>query len=186
MHFITATATLIGFASTSLAATAGIKSNCNQPIYLTYTDSDAHITSTTIAINGTYSQTLGGKGNQFGIAKNPDYFTPSTPKLVLGFSDSTDKLTYWSVSTVDGNPEISFLVSASDTSCSTASTIDSQVHTCTDTVCRPPLSVFEFTFTDHITGKPSHHPLLEERYRCHQWFQDCLELDPFSSRPVVG
>lgn len=142
MHFITATATLIGFASTCLAATSGIKNNCNQPIYLTYTDSDADIISTTIAINGTYSQTLGGKGNQFGLTKIADYFTPSTPKLILGFSDSTDLLTYWSVSTVDGNPGISFLVSASDPSCSTASTIDGQVHTCTDTVCL--LSPFVF------------------------------------------
>lgn len=137
MHFTTATAALFGLATTSLAATVSVKSQCNQPLYLTYTNSSNFNTQYPIAVNGSYSQPLGGKGNQFGITKDPNYFSASTPKFVFGYSDSTDKLTYWSVSAVDGNPfdGSNFLVSASEPSCTTASTYDGQVHTCTETVC---------------------------------------------------
>ncbi|GAB7352678.1 hypothetical protein MBLNU459_g3040t2 [Dothideomycetes sp. NU459] len=130
---------LLSLASTSFAATAGIKSQCNDQVYLTVTNSTQQSTQYTIAPNGTYSQPLAGSGNSYGITKDPDYYSSSTPKFVFGWTDSTsDQLTYWSVSSVDGNPlvggagEGGFNVVFSDPTCSGATTYDGQVHTCPD------------------------------------------------------
>ncbi|GAB7352679.1 hypothetical protein MBLNU459_g3040t1 [Dothideomycetes sp. NU459] len=111
---------LLSLASTSFAATAGIKSQCNDQVYLTVTNSTQQSTQYTIAPNGTYSQPLAGSGNSYGITKDPDYYSSSTPN------------------SVDGNPlvggagEGGFNVVFSDPTCSGATTYDGQVHTCPD------------------------------------------------------
>lgn len=140
MRFTTTAISLISLASTSLAAaTAGIKSECVDPIYLTVTNSTQQSTQYTIAPNGSYSQPITGQGNSYGITKRPDYYSSSTPKFVFGWTDSTsDNLTYWSVSSVDGNPlngtagEGGFNVVFADPTCPEATTYDGQVHTCPD------------------------------------------------------
>lgn len=135
----TAVIGLLSSASSSLAATAGIKSQCKEQIYLTVTDSTQQSIQYTIAPNGTYSQPLTGQGNSYGITKSPDYYSSSTPKFVFSWTDSTsDHLTYWSVSSVDGNPlngtagEGGFDVIFADPTCPEATTYDGKVHTCPD------------------------------------------------------
>lgn len=138
MRFNIATATLLSLASTSLAATVGIVSRCNQTTYVTVTNSSQASTQYKIAANGSYNQPLVGTGNAFGITLEANYFVNTTPKLIVGFSDgTTDHLTYWAVSSVDGNPFAGlngFVVAPSDPSCTETATLDGQVHVCTDTV----------------------------------------------------
>lgn len=142
MQFTTVIAPLLISASTSFAATAGVKNNSDKTIFVTVTNSSQTSTEYTIAANGSYSQPLIGMGNVLGVTLDPNYFSSSTKKFIFGYTDSPSaKLSYWTVSNVDGDPfdgstpdVTKFLVSASDVSCSTASTYDGQVHTCTDTV----------------------------------------------------
>ncbi|KAF1347052.1 hypothetical protein BDV97DRAFT_231835 [Delphinella strobiligena] len=137
MRFNIATAILISLASTSFAATVGVVSRCNRTTYVTFTNSAQVSTQYKIAPNGSYNQPLVGTGNAFGITVEANYFVPTTPKLVVGFSvGTTDHLTYWGVTFVDGNPFSGlngFVVAPSDPSCTETTTSDGQVHVCTYT-----------------------------------------------------
>ena len=150
MRFITTTAIVVSLVSSSFASTVGVVSRCNQNLYLLVSNSTVAGAPIALAPNGTYSQPLVGSGNQFGVAKDSDYYATTTAKFTFGFSVATDShLTYWSIGTVNGDPFAGtiggsgFLVAPSDSTCSIANTFDGQVHTCTDAVRQLDLAVFD-------------------------------------------
>lgn len=135
MRFSTVTLGLLSATSTALAGTVTIQNNAKEIVYLTETLSDQTSTSSTIAVNASYSEVAAGQGKSLGITLNPNYFSPSTPKLIFGYSvDTMSGLVYWTVSSVDGNPFSApgdgFNVEPSDPTCTNATTYDGQVHTC--------------------------------------------------------
>lgn len=134
MRFSIAAAGLATMVSTALAGNAIVKNNCAEDVYLTITRSDQSSTQYALAADsGTYSETLTGQGNSFGVTKSADYYSASTPKLIWGFSDSASTV-YYSVSSVDGNPFSgeSFSLSATNTACGTVTAYDGLTYTCAD------------------------------------------------------
>jgi len=135
MHYTTTTTTLLAIASTALAAgTATIQNNCPEQVFLTITRSDQQSTTQSLAgSGGKYSEPISGQGNSFGLTKNDQYFSASTPKLIWGFSDAAPTL-YYTVSNVDGDAFAGekFALGASDASCGVVSSYDGSTHTCGD------------------------------------------------------
>ena len=133
MHFTAAS--LLAIASTALAAgTATVQNNCQEQVYLTITRSDQSSTIQSLAgSGGLYSEPIANQGNSFGLTKNDQYYSASTPKLIWGFSDAAPTL-YYTVSNVDGDAFAgeSFALSASDAGCGVVSSYDGQVHACDD------------------------------------------------------
>lgn len=140
MRISTVTAAgILSLATTAFAVGNAIVDNdCVESVYLTITRSDQTSTQRTIAgTNGTYSEVLSGQGNSFGVTKSADYWSSTTPKLIFGYSEGNDGLSYWTVSTVDGDPTAGegWKVAPSVSTCTSATngTMAGQVYTCTNT-----------------------------------------------------
>jgi hypothetical protein len=128
---ITGLATLV---STAIAGTAIVQNNCSEQVFLTITRGDQSSSQKALAGNGgRYSEPISGNGNSFGVTKSSEYYSPNTPKLIWGFSDSAPTL-YYSVSAVDGNPfnGQKFQLSASDAACGVVNNFDGAVKACAD------------------------------------------------------
>jgi hypothetical protein len=81
-----------------------VKNNCGNPVYLTTTNQQQQTTGPTeLAAGASSVSQIVGQGNSLGVTLNQDYYSPNTPKLILGTSTSSGTL-YWSVSSVNGNP----------------------------------------------------------------------------------
>lgn len=133
------TASLLAMTSSALAAFASVTNYCPDIVWITITNSTWEPTQYAIGTNGTYSQYRSGNGNAFGLSKTSAYFSSSTPKFTLGFTDSpADHLLYWSVVNQDGDPFAGqpWRISLSDSTCSpnTLTGYDGgTVHACSDT-----------------------------------------------------
>ncbi|KAI5209103.1 hypothetical protein E4T39_00962 [Aureobasidium subglaciale] len=121
MHFLAlAPATFLALASPALATFATVQNNCAEPVWITITNTTFQTVQYQIATNGTYTQWRVGTGNAYGLSKTSAYFSTSTPKFTLGFSDSPQRpLLYWSVINVDGDPFAgeAWRISLSDPAC---------------------------------------------------------------------
>lgn len=116
-----AAASLIAMATTASAAFATVQNYCPEPVWITITNSTWEPSQYAIGTNGTYTQWRSGIGNAFGLSKTSAYFSTSTPKFTLGFTDSpVDGLLYWSVIIADGDPFAgeAWRISLSEPSCS--------------------------------------------------------------------
>ncbi|KAI4722986.1 hypothetical protein E4T48_00784 [Aureobasidium sp. EXF-10727] len=135
MHFTTlTTASVLALASSALAGKAAVKNNCPQDIFLTITRSDQSHTQQKLAANGGYySEQLAGQGNSYGLTKNSDYYSATTPKLIWGASDSAG-VVYYSLNDVDGNPfdGQSVVVTGSQPNCPAVSGADGSTKACSD------------------------------------------------------
>ena len=134
MRFSTTLAGLVALASTALAGNAIVQNNCQEDVYLTITRADQSSTQQRLAGNGgRYSEPVSGNGNSFGLTKNADYFSASTPKLIWGFSDSPPTV-YYTVSNVNGDPFAGegFNLAATDAGCGVVTGYDGATHTCAD------------------------------------------------------
>lgn len=133
-----AAASVLALAASANASMLSVKNTCSETLYITLTDSSQKTTGPTeFASGATYVSNIVGQGNSFALTKNTDYYSPNTPKLVLGTSTSNGVL-YWSVSDVNGNPFAGESFSITSPSgnkgnvCGTATSPDSQVHGCAD------------------------------------------------------
>lgn len=135
MHFFAfATASILALATSASATFAQVNNNCAVPVWITITNATQQPSQYAIPIDGTYLQGRSGVGNAFGLSKTSAYFSPSTPKWTLGFTDSpTDSLLYYSVINADGDPFAgqSWRVALSDPSCASLTAYDGGVvHAC--------------------------------------------------------
>ncbi|KAG9939767.1 hypothetical protein KCU98_g19322, partial [Aureobasidium melanogenum] len=96
MHFFAyATASLLAFATSASATFAQVNNNCPVPVWITITNATQQPSQYAIPIDGTYLQERSGVGVAFGLSKTSAYFSPSTAKFTLGFTDSPqDSLLY--------------------------------------------------------------------------------------------
>ncbi|KAF1980970.1 hypothetical protein K402DRAFT_425774 [Aulographum hederae CBS 113979] len=94
---------VLALATSAIAGTAFVRNNCGQTVYLTITRGNQATTTSTIAPGGSFSEGYHGTGNSIGVTKNPDYYSPNTPKLIFGYSDQPPTV-YWSVNSVNGDP----------------------------------------------------------------------------------
>ncbi|KAI5249776.1 hypothetical protein E4T43_00613 [Aureobasidium subglaciale] len=121
MHFFALTSAIfVALASPVLAAFATVQNNCAEPVWITITNTTFQPVQYQIATNGTYTQWRVGTGNAYGLSKTSAYFSTSTPKFTLGFSDSPqDSLLYWSVINANGDPFAgeAWRISLSDPAC---------------------------------------------------------------------
>lgn len=126
-------ALISALSATAFAGTAVVTNKCSQDVFLTITRSDQTSQTYDIQSGISYSETISGQGNSFGVTLSSDYYSPNTPKLIWGFSDVSPTL-YYSVSTVDGNPfgSLGFGLVVSDNSCSGVASADSRTRTCED------------------------------------------------------
>ncbi|KAL1304136.1 hypothetical protein AAFC00_000564 [Neodothiora populina] len=134
MRFQQVIASLALIAGTAVAGSAVVQNNCNEEVWLTITRADQSSTQQKLAGNGgRYSEQISGQGNSFGLTKNADYYSASTPKLIWGFSDSNPTL-YYSVSSVNGDPFAGekFQLSATDGNCAQVNSYTSFTYTCAD------------------------------------------------------
>ena len=97
---------LLALLATTTHATSiqTIINNCPTPLYLTNVSSNKPTTGPfALALAANWTNSIIGTGNSLGVAKNDQFWTPDTPKLIMG--TSTDKgILYWTVSKVDGDP----------------------------------------------------------------------------------
>ncbi|PSK36101.1 hypothetical protein B9Z65_5916 [Elsinoe australis] len=130
---LTATLTILAgaLASTAMAGNAIVQNKCTSTIYLTITRANQMTTTRPIAPGQKYSEPIANQGNSFGITRNQDYYSPNTPKLIWGFSNSPPTL-YYSVSQVNGNPfeGAKFRLRSSDTKCQAVTGLDGRTRTC--------------------------------------------------------
>lgn len=140
MRFSTAAASLAAVVATASASSVLVINKCPETLYLTAVDQSGKITGQpSLTSGGTYQAAIVGQGNSLGIAKNSDYYSPNTPKIILGTSTANNVL-YWSVSSVNGDPFSSsgqkFTVASPSGSnpnaCGAATGPDGQVHGCQD------------------------------------------------------
>lgn len=121
MHIIaSATSAILALAGSASAAFATVQNNCPETVWITITNSTWQPVQYPIPVNGTYTQWRSGIGNAYGLSKTSAYFSPSTPKFTLGFSDSADHLLYWSLINASGDPFAGqpWRISLSEPSCS--------------------------------------------------------------------
>jgi hypothetical protein len=135
MHFVAyATASLLALTTSVSATFAQVNNNCPVPVWITITNSIQQPSQYAVPINGTYLQTRSGIGNAFGLSKTSAYFSPTTPKWTLGFTDSPqDQLLYWSVINASGDPFAGqpWSVVLSDPSCAPLTAYDGgRIHAC--------------------------------------------------------
>lgn len=135
MHFSTFTAaSILALASSTFASKVAVKNNCPQDIFLQITRQDQSHTQQKIASNGGYfSEQLNGQGNSYGITKNQDYYSPNTPKLIWGASDSAG-VVYYSLNNVDGNPfnGQSVKLTGNQQSCPAVTSVDGSTKACSN------------------------------------------------------
>jgi hypothetical protein len=132
MHFTTTVmASILALTSTTFAAQVVIKNNCPQQVYLQITRSDQSSNQLSLAASGgSFSEPLQGQGNSYGLTKSPDYYSPNTPKLIFGVSDSNG-LAYYSLSNVNGDAFDGQDVKVQGNGCPTA-VDDGSVKACAD------------------------------------------------------
>ena len=124
------TATILAYASSALGSTILANNLCKEDLWFTPVNGSQ-------ATPGPYKVSSGletampieGVGNSLGVTKTEEYWSPNTPKLILGTSTSKGIL-YWSVSNVDGDPFAG--ESFNITGCESAEGYDEKVHACTD------------------------------------------------------
>ncbi|KAF2221088.1 hypothetical protein BDZ85DRAFT_23949 [Elsinoe ampelina] len=130
---LTTTLTLLtaALASTAAAGNAVVWNRCTDTIYLTITRANQQSTTRPIASGQRYTETIANQGNSFGVTRNPDYFSPNTPKLIWGFSNAPPTL-YYSVSQVNGDPfaGAKFRLKSSDGNCQAITGYDGRTRTC--------------------------------------------------------
>ncbi|GAB7328194.1 hypothetical protein MBLNU13_g00218t2 [Cladosporium sp. NU13] len=107
MHFTTLTAAAVAaFAASSHAVSSQfVLNNCTESIYITNINSTKSTTGPfeVKGSGGNWTTEVIGVGNSLGISKTDKYWTPETPKFILGTSTDAGIL-YWTVSNVDGDP----------------------------------------------------------------------------------
>lgn len=107
MHFTTFTAAIIvAFATSSYAVSSQfVFNNCTESVYITNINSTKSTTGPfeVKGSGGNWTHEVTGVGNSLGVTKNDRYWTPETPKFILGTSTDAGIL-YWTVSNVDGDP----------------------------------------------------------------------------------
>nr|OQO28978.1 hypothetical protein B0A51_03787 [Rachicladosporium sp. CCFEE 5018] len=139
MHFTTKTISAIIALATSTQALShqAVLNNCNGTLYLTYVNSTKSTTgpSPLLAFANTELPII-GVGNSLGVSKSDQYWSPQTPKLILGTSTDNGIL-YWSVSYVDGDPFAGQKVAVTSAGrvndvCQNSTGYDGKVHACQD------------------------------------------------------
>lgn len=133
MQLSAAFALVSALAATALAGYATVENKGSSDVYLTITLADQTSTQYTIHPDDAFSEAVVGEGNSWGLTTNSDYYSPNTPKLIWGFSDS-DGTVYYSVNTVDGNPFASsgFALTTDNAGCSNVNSPDARTRTCPD------------------------------------------------------
>ncbi|KAK6439288.1 hypothetical protein LTR95_004506 [Oleoguttula sp. CCFEE 5521] len=110
---------------------------CNETLYLTYINSNKPTAGPfpLLAFANT-ELPITGVGNSLGVSKSDQYWSPQTPKLILGTSTDNGIL-YWSVSYVDGDPFAGQKVAVTSAGrvadvCQNSTGYDGKVHACQD------------------------------------------------------
>ena len=107
MHFTTLIAvTTLAFTTSSHAVSSQfVFNNCTESIYITNVNSTKSTTGPfeVKGTGGNWTTEIIGVGNSLGISKTDRYWTPETPKFILGTSTDAG-IVYWTVSNVDGDP----------------------------------------------------------------------------------
>ena len=129
---LTTVAAFTALASTALATgSVVVKNNCGNAVFLTRTGSNQQSSQSQINPGGSYSQTISGQGNSWGVTTSSDYYSPNTAKLIWGWSDSAGTV-YYSLNTVDGSPFSTVDIVSSDSSCPAVTSPDGKTVTCGD------------------------------------------------------
>lgn len=129
MQLITSLAVVSTIAATALAGSASVVNKCNHDIFLTISEPNKASTQHTIKAGAKFTQPVVGSGNSWGLTNNANYYSASTPKLIWGWSDSSNTV-YYSVNTVDGNPYSKFSLNTNDSKCSNVNSPDARTRTC--------------------------------------------------------
>jgi hypothetical protein len=107
MHFTTLTAAaIVAFATSSHAVSSQfVFNNCTESVYITNINSTKSTTGPfeVKGAGGNWTTEIIGVGNSLGVSKTDRYWTPETPKFILGTSTDAG-IVYWTVSDVDGDP----------------------------------------------------------------------------------
>ena len=107
MHSTALTAaTIVAFATSSHAVSSQfVLNNCTESVYITNINSTKSTTGPfeVKGSGGNWTTEIIGVGNSLGVSKTDRYWTPETPKFILGTSTDAGIL-YWTVSNVDGDP----------------------------------------------------------------------------------
>lgn len=84
MHFLTSVSLVLAMASSTLAAGhASIVNRCSSTVYLTINRPGVFGSPVALKSGKTYSEEYEGTGNSLGVTKNSNFYSSSTPKLIL-------------------------------------------------------------------------------------------------------
>lgn len=100
MHYATFTAAgLATIAASVSASSVQVNNYCDTPCWITLVNSTYGSSQFELGSGQAWVENISGAGNSLGLTKTADYWSSSTPKLILGTTIDSAKL-WWSVNDV--------------------------------------------------------------------------------------
>ncbi|KAK5693172.1 hypothetical protein LTR97_010648 [Elasticomyces elasticus] len=108
-----------------------IKNNCPQTVYIVYSNEQYKSASATLSSGKGLGIILSGLGYSVGLSKDPNFYSTSVPKLILGYSVNSDQdLIYYSLAPDFGNPLQGQSVSIAGDGCPSVNSADGKTYAC--------------------------------------------------------